>query len=77
MLMGFCISMCLFVIVTKSPVISFSQGKLPTRPPLVPRQSPLTAEEWESLRGADGRISAVNERHFRARVFAGVSPRYM
>ena len=52
---------------------SLMQGKLPPCPPTLPRQAPVTMEEWESFRSADGKISKREEMRFRARVFSGVS----
>lgn len=51
----------------------FLQGRLPARPPIRPRLSPLSRDEWESYRQIDGRISKEKEAEFRGRVFAGVS----
>lgn len=38
----------------------------------MPRQPPVTADEWERLRDDEGRISSEKEQLVKARVFAGV-----
>ena len=65
--------LCLFVSIQYTVTIIFNfQGKLPPLPPTLPRQPPVTADEWERLRDDAGRISSDKEKLLKARVFAGV-----
>ena len=39
----------------------------------LPRQPPVSSDEWERMRDDEGRISVDKEQQLRARIFAGVS----